>query len=371
MKTTILVTLSLGLVMSACKKDIDFSEVEDPASEGVLEYDGKWYQPGDTVFGFNSYVYLVVGDEDSPLMFGIPHDGTATGNPEIPETGTTGRDLFTHPLANLVADLFESDTEKKPWIMVNTIHRKRVDPNTYPKDAPGRYTDPDALATYNSYHELLLLARTTIADAQSGGKGALFLDLHGHAHKYANGHEEPYVSITSGNTVYDSFIHQSEAGYGLSNFSLEQPDGYLDGLADSASIYYLATKHPEVPFSQLIRGAQSFGGLLEAENFSAVPSDEKPILERNHLLFGGTAAKPGRRPYFNGGFVTRKYGTIQTGSTTGFNDNVVSIQLETPGINVRNNNNIRQRSSHQLKRAIINYLNIWFGYNYPNSPYPY
>ncbi|SFC36885.1 hypothetical protein SAMN05421747_109131 [Parapedobacter composti] len=372
MKRTIPIVLLFSFLgLSACEKTGGRPDATPEEVLGVVEYDGNWYEAGDTIFGFKDYVYLIVGDQDSPLLLGVPHDGTATGNPEIPETGTTGRDLYTLPFTIAIADLFTEDTGKQPWIMVNTIHRKRVDPNTYPDEAPGRYTHPDAMATYESYHELLLLARTTLAEAQEGGKGALYVDMHGHAHRYHNGHTEPYVSVTTGNTLHDNFICQTEVGYGLSNYSLEQPDSYLDGLADSSSIAYLADRHPAVPFSSLIRGQQSFGGLLEAEAVTAVPGPAIPMLDRNVTLFGGTTAKPARRPYFNGGYCTRKYGTIKTGSTTGFDDNVIAIQLETPGINVRNNATIRQRSSHQFKRAIINYLNAWLGYNFPNSAYPY
>lgn len=337
----------------------------------VVEFDDTWYQPGDTIYGYKNYVYLVVGDSDSPLLLGVPHDGVGTGNPVIPETGTTGSDINTHTFSKAIANLFEQDTGKKPWTIVNTIHRKRMDPNTYPNEAPTRYTNIDANATYNSYHELLSLARATMADNHQNGNGGLFLDVHGHAHKYYNGHEEPYTYVVTGNSVMNSYICQTDIGYALSNFSLEQPDAYLNNLADSSSVAYLAYTHPTVPFSQLIRGPKSFGGLLAAENVTAVPSTDLPILDRNALLFGVSGGQPARRPYFNGGYCIRKYGTGLIGSTIGFNDNIISIQIETPGINVRNNSTIIARSSHQFKRAIIDYLNYWFGYNFTNSAYPY
>ena len=369
MKLFNLVGIAATLSSLVCMADSPLKMQAEQA--GVLQYKGKWYQVGDTIFGYKNYVYVVVGDLQSPLILGVPHDGIGLGDPEIPESGKTGRDLSTHPLSNAVAALFEADTKLKPWIMVNTIHRKRMDPNTYPRDVDKRYTDPEAKATYESYHELLALARKTIAQTQKGGKGGLFLDMHGHAHKYANGNEAPYTSITNGNELYSHFIHQSEIGYGLSNFSLEQEDTYLDGIADSSTIAYLAKAHPDVPFSQIIRGPKSFGGLLQAEGLSAVPSPAIPILDRNQELFGGSSTQPRRRPYFNGGYCTRAYGTSLLGTSPGFDDNIIAMQIETPGINVRNNARIRERSSHQLKRALILYLNTWFGYDFPNSPYPY
>ncbi|WP_461532440.1 hypothetical protein [Sinomicrobium sp.] len=363
--------LCYGTSVTVNSSDLGSEEKQLSDSLGVVKYKDSWYQVGDTIFGYKKYVYLVVGDADSPLFLGAPHDGVAVGNPPIPETGKTGRDIATHPLVNAIATLFEKDTDKKPWIIVNTIHRKRVDPNTYPNKVDGRYTDADAKATYMSYHELLSLGRSVMAERQKGGKGALFLDVHGHAHKYSDGLEQEYESVVTGKTKLSRFICQTEIGYALPNHALEQPDAYLDKLADSSSIASLADRHPDVPFSQLIRGPKSFGGLLAAENVTAVPSVEIPILDRNKRLFGLSKGKAKRRPYFNGGYVTRKYGNARIGSTTGFDDNIIAIQIETPGINVRNNANIRLRSSHQFKRAIIEYLNSWMGYDFPNSRYPY
>lgn len=350
------------------KTELEYADIKKSFK---VKFNNKYYSVGDTIFGYNGYTYLIVGDYNSPLLIGVPHDGINYGDPSMPESGTTGRDISTLPLSIGIAVLFEQDTQLKPWVLVNTINRKVVDPNTYPEDAVSRYTNVDAFETYESYHELINLARTQISNNQMGGKGALFLDIHGHAHKYYNGHKEPYVSVLSGNFILDAFIFQNDIGYGLSNYSLEQSNNYLDQIADSSSIAYLAKIHPDVPFSQIIRGPNSFGGLLASENVVSIPSHHNPILERDYVLFGGTSSTPARRPYFNGGFVIRKYGTAKKGSTTGFNDNIIAIQVETPGINVRNNATIRSRSIHQFKRAIINYLNYWMGYNFNNSMYPY
>jgi len=357
--------LSLSCKKTAVKEAAAVNE-PDLKTLSAVSYNDTLYNPGDTIYGYKSYVKLVVGDNDCPLLLGVPHDGISTGNPVIPETGDTGRDLNTKLLATKIANAFTVSTGKKPWIIINEIGRKRVDPNTYPSEVNTRYTDQEAINTYNSYHELLLMARNAMLAAQTGGNGALFVDIHGHAHQYANGHTEPYISTTSGASIQSAFIDQTEVGYGITNASLEKPDSHLDSLAALSSIGAISRAHPAVPFSELIRGDHSFGGLLEAENVHAVPGNVKKILERNYTLFGGTVSKPGARPYFNGGFCTRKYGTILSGSTTGFNDNISSLQIETPGITIRNNATIINISGPKIKRAIINYLNYWYGYTYPN-----
>lgn len=333
-------------------------------NEKLFIYEGKIYKPGDTVFGFKNYTKLVVGDNDAPLLLGVPHDGIAVGSPEIPETGTTGRDINTLPLAFEIADNFKLATKKRAWIVINTIGRKRMDPNTFPNEVDKRYTNEDAKNTYLRYHNLLKAARARMAETQKNGKGGLFLDLHGQAHTYQT--PQPYISV-KGKALSSKFIDQTELGYGLSNFAISQSDEYLDKLADSSSVAAIAKANPQVPFSQIIKGPYSFGGLLEAEKVIAVPGPNIKILEQNAELFGtdanGTAK---RRPYFNGGYCTRNYGTAILGSTRGYQDNISAIQAETPGITVRNNEPIREIAAERFSRAIVNYLNKWYGYNFKN-----
>ncbi len=331
----------------------------------TFTYEGKSYKPGDTVYGFKQYVKLLVGDDDAPLLLGVPHDGTASGEPEIPETGTTGRDINTLPLAFEIARNFKSATKKRAWIVINTIGRKRVDPNTFPKEIENRYSSQDAKNTYLSYHSLLNAARSRMAPIQKFGRGGLFIDLHGHAHSYQV--PQPYTSA-NGKTLSSKFIDQTELGYGLSNYAISQSDEYINNLADSSAIAEITKANPNVPFSQIIRGPYSFGGLLEAEGIVAVPGSNIKVLEPNADLFGITrsgAAK--RRPYFNGGYCVRKYGTAILGSTVGYDDNISAIQAETPGITVRSNAAIIEISGARFSRAIVNYLNKWYGYNYNNK----
>lgn len=339
-----------------------FKNGENKSADKLFTYEGKTYKPGDTVFGFKQYVKLVVGDDDAPLLLGVPHDGVSVGSPEIPESGTTGRDINTLPLAFEIAMNFKSTTKKRAWIVINTIGRKRVDPNTFPNEVAKRYTHEDAKNTYLSYHSLLAAARERMAEAQKSGKGGLFLDLHGQAHSYQT--PQPYLSV-KGKELSSKFIDQTELGYGISNFAISQSDEYLDKLADSSSIAAIAKANPQVPFSQLIRGPYSFGGLLEAEKVIAVPGTNIKTLEANAALFGTDAnGNAKKRPYFNGGFCTRKYGTAVLGSTKGYQDNISSIQAETPGITVRNNEPVREIAGERFNRAIVSYLNKWYGYTY-------
>jgi hypothetical protein len=364
----------LFALSSACSKEtsevISHKGEQNPESTGpdVMKYQDKWYKAGDTIYGYKKYVFIVVGDKESPLILGIPHDGVLEGSPVIPETGDTGRDLNTNPFATAIAGLFKQETGFRPWIMVNLIGRKRVDPNTYPSEIDTRYTNEDAKKTWYSYHELLTAGRAVMAESLKTKAGGLFIDVHGHAHKYHEGHQVAYTSATTGNPVLSDFIDQTEVGYALSSYALEQNDTYLNTLADSSSIYAISKAHPNVQFSALIRGADSFGGLLQSQAVNAVPGSLLQKLDRDALLFGTlSGGRPDTRPYFTGGYLTRKYGTVQKGSTTGYNDNISSLQIETPGITVRNNASVIAVSAPRFKKAIVNYLNKWYGYSFSNN----
>ena len=364
-KTNIIKVISLGMVLTGIFAFKNTPPVQNhhyvgAAGDNFLMYNGKKYLPGDTVYGYKNYIKMVVGDKDAPLLLGVPHDGQEKGDPEIPESGKTGRDINTLPFATAISNAFIKDTHKKPWMVINSLGRKRMDPNTFPEQVDARYTNEDAKKAWESYHEMMLTARTAIAEAQKSGKGALFVDIHGHAHTYAA--PMPYLTV-GGKLLSSKFIDQTEIGYGLSAEALRMDDAYLDQLADSSTIYAIAKANPGKKFSSLIRGDESFGGLLEAEKVHAVPGNDLKAPEKNDELFG--EGKSGYRPYFNGGFLVRKYGSAAKGKTTvGFNDNVSALQIETPGITVRNNDAVIAIAAPRFERAILKYLKIWYGYKF-------
>ena len=368
----ILIYLVLSLPISAKPMS---SSIADTVKKGIVQYQGKWYNAGDTIYGYKNYVKLVVGDRKVPLLLGIPHDGALKGNPEIPKTSKSGRDIRTKPLVLSIAKLFKQDTGLQPWIMINEMNRQRMDPNSYPSQLDKRYgKDSEGRKTYESYHALILLARNTMAAQLKEESGGLYIDVHGQSHRYVEGWEEAYTSIVDGTKVPSNRIWQTEVGYALTRGALGKPNEVIDKFAGYSGIYAIAKAHPDVPFSALVRGPYSFGGLLDAEGLPAVPGKNIPFLEKDAQRFGmdedGNALV---RPFFTGGFLVRKYGTAAraVGSVTGFDDNISAFQIETPIITVRENAETIERSSHLFKRAILAYLNHWYGYNFTNSPYPY
>jgi hypothetical protein len=102
------------------------------------------------------------------------------------------------------------------------------------------------------------------------GRG-FYVDLHGHGHAAA----------------------RLELGYLLDASELALSDRDLDrGYAALTSLADLAST-VQVPFSALLRGPASLGGLLEGQRVASVPSPATP--------------SPGSDPYFSGGYSTERH----------------------------------------------------------------
>ncbi len=100
-----------------------------------------------------------------------------------------------------------------------------------------------------------------------------------------------------------------------------------------------------IPFSQLLRGPTSLGGLLEAEGVAAVPSPAEP--------------SPGSDEYFTGGYNTRRHGSIDDGEV------VSGIQIEHHFPGLRDTDVNRRAYATRLAVAIRSYVLEHFGYFEP------
>ncbi|WP_256012891.1 N-formylglutamate amidohydrolase [Desertivirga xinjiangensis] len=319
----------LAVVAYSCKKNIGNEfDIRDPELE-IIEYDKSIYKKGSTIhFPLDfpeqnlpvNYVEFRVGDLNSPIILSSPHDGTlapdSIGGRDHP-TAEDARDTHTTPLVERIADTLEARTGMRPHIIVNVLSRKKMDPNRSRDEAFVKH--PDALDAWDGYQNFLKIARQIVTD--NVGKG-LYLDIHGHGH--------PKDRIEVGYLLTPADLNDS-----LSNF-------YLDLKAGKSSIFAVG-KGSLVKFSELIRGASSFGALLWDEKHPAVPSDQPG----NQW--------PGSDDYFNGGYCTLAYGSLRGG-------NVSAIQLETSYKNERDPVK-HATAGGAIARATINYFKLHYGMN--------
>ena len=108
----------------------------------------------------------------------------------------------------------------------------------------------------------------------------LFLDMHGHGHE----------------------IQRLELGYLLSGdeLKLDAEELNQENFVEDCSIAHLVGADIQnLSLSELLKGEQSFGSLIDAQSYPAVPSSGDPF--------------PADDPYFTGGFNTARYGSRDGG----------------------------------------------------------
>lgn len=244
-----------------------------------------------------------------PLVLCSPHDGTL--QPEgLPRrsAGSFSRDVEATPLTLALAAALERRTGQRPHVVLCHLSRVGVDMNREPEAATDGH--PAARRAWEAYHAATEAAVGVLR--QRYGKG-LVLDLHGHSH--------PQGLV--------------EVGYNVDATVLDLPDGELDqpGMPALSSIRTLA-EGSKRPFSALLRGLESLGGLLEARGFAAVPSPAHP--------------GPGKDPYFRGGYHTRRHGSLEGGP-------IDAIQAEVP-IAIRRDPARREAFAEALAEALLRFL---------------
>jgi len=222
---------------------------------------------------------------------------------------TTVRDLNTQELTyELREALCVRFNGRCPAAIVNLLHRRKLDPNREVDEAT--FGVPLAVEVYDEYHGYVTAERTALGDTRG-----LYIDIHGHGHT----------------------IQRAELGYLLTASQLNsgQPISHAQ-----TSIRALG-EYVGGDFDQLLRsGPSSFGGLMEAEGFAAVPSP--------------TNAGPGTSAYFSGGYSTRLHGSYNGGLVDG-------IQIESPS-------SFREAPTRQqYVNALVNVIENYLALNYPAS----
>lgn len=300
------------LVTVACKKG-ENKEEDSGAGTGPKPAE-EIYKPNTIVYGSNKYVTFKVGDANSPIILASPHDGTITPS-SMPlrdhTSAVTVRDIYLTDLTEEISNALYEKVGIRPHVIINDVARSRMEPNRSLEEAYHKSEAANAL--WREYHAFLKGARDMVQN--NVGKG-LFLDMHGH------GHAKKRV----------------EVGYTVSIANLNASDAVLNSVPATSSIYHLA-RTSTFTLSQLIRGDNAFGTLLENEGIPAIPSKQDP--------------RPNSDDYFNGGYCTATYGSRNGGE-------VSAIQLETHGTDLRNTAAQRKASGAKIADAIIRYMNTHY-----------
>jgi len=235
------------------------------------------YTEGESYFGRNDYIEYMCGG--LPLIISVPHGGDLTPS-EIPDRtcGTTVTDSYTYELSQeLRTAIFES-TGRYPHVIVNHLKRIKMDANRDVAEAS--CGDPESAIAWNEYQTYIDSAKLIVTRDYEKG---LFIDLHGQS----------------------SHGPRIELGYLLTRSELQLSDSELNTptYEDKSSIRNLITNNNNsVSFSELLRGDNAFGTMLENEGYTTVPS----------LFFEFPTDA-----YFSGGYNTDRHGSKYGGTIDG------------------------------------------------------
>ncbi len=195
---------------------------------------------------------------------------------------TVSKDLYSFELTNLISDELYSITGKRPHVVINNLHRKKLDMNREMDLAT--FGNVEAIRAYQQYTRYVEQAKNVINGKRQRG---LLLDIHGVA-----AHKEQWIEL--GYRVGNSQLNSGN--YGSKYTSIKR-------LADRAC------GRSNLCFKHLVSGPYSLGGMLQRAGYKTIPSPAHP--------------KPGTGGYYWGGYTVDRYGSKNGG-------NVDAIQIETP-----------------------------------------
>lgn len=252
---------------------------------------------------------------DYPVILSAPHGGYLTPDSLRDRTCAacvTVRDSRTQEWARHLSDEIFLLTGRRPYFVINLLARVKLDANRNLPEA----TDGDEFAgdAWADFHGALDAASADVTTRFGAG---LVLDLHGHGHP----------------------ILRFELGYLLSAATLRTSDMALEARSGPSSVANLAARANG--FTQLIRGPDSFGELLERQGVAATPSLSDP------------APRSGES-FFSGGYITARHGSRDGGA-------IDAIQLEAYYRGARDSNTNVVLLARDVARAVVGYMDRWYG----------
>jgi hypothetical protein len=279
-------------------------------------------QPGKSYFGRSNYVEYIAGD--MPLIISAPHGGTLKPA-EVPnrKQGEFAHDEHVEELARAIQQAVHDRFGHYPHVIICRLDRHKVDCN---RDiGEGAESDPGAQQAWKEFQGYIEMARSNVV--ATAGKG-FYIDLHGQSHP----------------------IKRIELGYSLNASQLTNANPVLDQppFADHSTIRSLA-RRAGVPFSELLRGTNSLGGMLAAKGYPAVPSPSMP--------------HPGEgNPFFGGGPNGRRHGSMQGGTIDG-------VQMEVNNAGGRDSQSNREKFAATLAEVLGAYLTRYYGLDLGTSAF--
>lgn len=308
--------------LSACGETPTTPEASGEAPRVEFSIPSGSFTPGTTYYSTDGWIEYSAGN--LPVIISAPHGGDLTPS-SIPDRTSaacgasivTAKDMNTAELARSIKFRFYERTGKYPHVIINRLHRKKLDANR--NKSQGACGDSDAEMAWEDFHAFIELAKEEVLAEYGRG---WYIDVHGHGHE----------------------IQRLELGYRLSGADLRQSDAALNSDPTYRTKSSFRTFAESAPFnfgSGLLRGNKAIGTLLANEGYPSVPSKQDPAPDVGE-------------PYFNGGYNTTVHGCSGGG-------NICGMQLEANHTGVRDSYENRKAFAEALVRATETFLGHNFG----------
>ncbi len=269
--------------------------------------------PGKSYFSNNNYIEYIAGN--SPFIVSAPHGGDLKPS-DIPDRSctacVTGKDGSTQELARDIANAFYKQTGCFPHIIINRLHRIKLDANREIVEAA--LGNPQAEQAWLAFQSYIDSAKTQITKQFGTG---LYIDLHAHGHA----------------------IQRLELGYLLTSTELQNTDNQINinTYINESSIKNLASNNlKNATHSQLLRGEKAIGTVLQKRGYPSVPSMQIPFPQTGE-------------DYFNGGYNTNRHGSRNGGKIEG-------LQIECHYTGVRDSDTNRKKFADSLSLTVREFL---------------
>ena len=275
------------------------------------------YQPGVAYFGRNRYIKYIAGS--LPIILSAPHGGSLKPS-EIKSrtTGALGGDTYSREYTYEVARRLYQLTGRLPHIIINRLHRSKLDANREIVEAS--QGDKNSETAWGEFKDYILAAKKWVTKRCKQGH---YFDLH------TNAHSEKWMEL--GYLLYSSQL-------ALKNSTLDTGTTYLN----KTSVKTLASQQGHT-LSTLLRGPESLGALMQIRGYKTVPSPKYP--------------DPNGGGYFSGGYNTARYGSKGGGVIDG-------TQIETHLSMIQNST--RYNYSRALAESILTFVERWYGFRLRN-----
>ena len=267
------------------------------------------YDVGEVYFGTNDYVEYRAGN--LPIIIVAPHAGTLTPI-DLPDVDDRGPDNGTlETTLDLWDSLFAQTNGCYPHIIINHLHPNKMNPTDEIDTAAGEH--PNTRLAYEEFHGFIEAAKIEVVDEWGTGH---YFEMHG------NGHDEMW----------------NEIGLGVSGLYLNDSDEAILERLELSTVKNLCTVGGS-DFLEIIKGATSLGGLLDARGWDSVPSPSNP--------------SPGDGGFFFAGWNTWLHGSRYEGT-------IDATHLENYYVFMQVAN--RAEYTHDLAESILIFMNEHYGF---------